>query len=319
MNMIAEFYSVYSMGYAILKIFFMVAIGYILYTKRLVKKDVTKGLSNILIWVCIPALIFTKITSAFDPYAFPKWWVLPICSIGMSLVGLGLGHIFQRPMKSFSASREFTSSCAFQNSGYLPMTLVVFACSGDMRDKLLVYIFLFIMGFNIFAWSFLPAYLSKDIRRNFRLSAILNPPVIATGVSIAWVFILGEGKVHNVIYEPLMMLGNATFPLALIVLGSYLAEYRPFKSENWKALGICLLTKLIFLPAVVFILIKYLPLEESLKFFIMLEAIMPVAVSLIVIGQFAKADNKFFSGAIFYSHLLAIVTIPMWLLLLRNS
>jgi len=315
--MIEGFYDFYSLISAIFKIFFLLGLGYLLYVKRLIRKETADGLSNILIWVCVPALIFTKITSTFNPFDFPKWWILPICSIAMAFLGLGIGYLFQRPFRDFNARREFMASCAFQNSGYLPMTRVVFACSGQFCDRILVYIFLFLMGFNITIWSFAPAFLSKDIRRNFRPTAILNAPVIATILSILWVILLPGRRLHNIIYDPLVMLGNSSFPLALIVLGAYLAEYRGFSSENWKALTACLSSKLVFLPALIFILLRFLPLEQDLKFFILLESTMPVAVSMVVIGQYAGADNRFLSGAIFYSHLLAILTIPLWLNLIR--
>ncbi len=310
-----EFYNFYSIISAILKIFFLLALGYFLYTKRLIKKETADGLSNILIWACVPALIFTKIISTFNPVDFPKWWILPISSITMAFIGLGLGYLFQKPFRDFNARREFMLSCTFQNSGYLPMTLVVFACTGVFCDKMLVYIFLFLVGFNLIIWSFAPAFLSKNLKGNFRFKAILNPPVIATIVSIVWVFLMPHNKLHNVIYDPLVMLGNSSFPLALVVLGVYLAEYKGFHSENWKALSSCLFTKLIFLPLFVFILVRYLPIGHDLKFFILLESTMPVAVSMVVIGQYAGADNKFLSGAIFYSHLFAIFTIPLWLIL----
>ena len=318
-TMTEEFYNFYSIAYGILKIFFLLAIGYMLYAKKIIKKDSIGGLSSILIWACVPALIFTKITSAFDPFAFPKWWILPLSSIIMAFIGLATGYLFQRPLRDFKSGREFMMSCAFQNSGYLPMTLVVFVCTGAFCDKILVYIFLFIMGFNVLIWSFGPAFLSRNLRGNFKLSAILNPPVTVTIFSIAWVFLMGKDSVPDLVYDPLAMLGNSSFPLALIVLGAQLAAYRGFKSENWGALTSCLFAKLIILPIIALGLIRYLPLSHALKFFIFLEATMPAAVSLVVIGQHVNADNRFLSGMIVYSHLFAIITVPLWLLIFRLS
>lgn len=312
------FYNTYSIASGILKIFLLLIAGYLLYKKGLVKRDAVDGLSNILIWACIPALIFTRITSTFDPFEFTDWWILPVSSIAMSFAGLTVGYIFQRPIKNFRPRREFMSACAFQNSGYLPMTLVAFVCSGPFCDRLLVYIFLFLLGFNISVWSFTPAFLSRRFMKNFKPSSILNPPVIITIFAIFLVFVSGRGRVHNLISDPLRMLGDSSFPLSLIALGAYLAEHKGVKSDNWLALASCVLAKLICLPAAVFILVRFLPLSQALKFFILLEAMMPSAVSLILIGQYANADNKFLSSVIFYSHLLSIVTIPIWLLVISK-
>ena len=60
-------------------------------------------------------------------------------------------------------------------------------------------------------------------------------------------------------------------------------------------------------------MIKYIEIDAGLEFFLMLEATMPTAVSLVIIGQYRGADNNFLSGMIFYSHVAAILTIPFWL------
>jgi predicted permease len=44
---------------------------------------------------------------------------------------------------------------------------------------------------------------------------------------------------------------------------------------------------------------------------------MPTAVSLVVIGSYTGADNEFFSSSIFYTHLVAIFSIPLWLAVFR--
>lgn len=313
----AEFYSFYSISNGILKIFFLLAIGYVVYVRGLIGKNTMDGISNLLIWVCLPALIFTRIISTFKPSDFSGWWILPVSSVLISVLGLGLGYVFQRPIRDFRSRREFMVSCAFQNCGYIPMTLVFFVCHGPFCDKLLVYIFLFLIGFNAMIWSFVPAFFSRDTKKRFKVKTIFNPPVIAILFSLLWVFLIGNRGLHHVIYDPLTLLGDATFPLALIVLGAQLAEYKGFELKNLKALSSCLFVKLVLLPAIILLLLQYIAMTDVLKFFILLEATMPVAVTLVIIGQYTGADNKFLSGVIFYSHFLAIFTIPLWLLLFR--
>jgi predicted permease len=68
-------------------------------------------------------------------------------------------------------------------------------------------------------------------------------------------------------------------------------------------------------PLGVLALLACIPLEATDKFIIFLQATMPVAATLLVIGHYEEADNAFLSGSIFYSHLVAIVTVPAWLYL----
>jgi predicted permease len=310
--MIEQFYDFHSIVFGLVKILLLIGVGYALNRNKLIGKNGVDSLSNLALWACLPALMLSKITSKFIPSAFPGWWLLPLSSLSISALGLCVGYVFQKPFKGFSSGREFMSSCAFQNCGYLPMTLVAFMCSGNFCDRILIYIFLFITGFNLSIWSFVPAFLSKDFKENFRPASLLNPPLVSTVFAVISVFILGTGWIPHIAYDPLKMLGDATFPLVLILLGANLSLYAGHRPENWKVLASCITAKLIVLPVLVFLSILFLSMDPSYKFFILLEACMPSAVSLVIIGYHKKADNRFFSGMIFYSHVFSILTIPLW-------
>jgi predicted permease len=42
---------------------------------------------------------------------------------------------------------------------------------------------------------------------------------------------------------------------------------------------------------------------------------MPTAVSLVVIGSLTGSDNRFISSSIFYTHVVSLFTIPVWLVI----
>lgn len=311
--MINQYFSFQSIALGIIKLFVVLVIGYTLSRANVLKKDAVRALSDVLVWACLPALIFAKTTYSFSPAEYPLWWFLPVCAIAVSFLGLAAGYFFQKPVRKFDSRRDFMISCAFQNSGYLPIALVSFICSQDICDKVLVYIFLFLIGFNMIIWSFVPAFMSRQPNGRFNPRTLFYPPFIATVLAVLSVFVFGKGWVPLIIYEPLNSLGSTTYPLALIVLGAYLSEHKGVIPDSWSALASCLFAKLVFLPAAVLIILRYIPVDPSYKFIILLESAMPTALSLIAIGNTVPIDNKFLSGIIFYSHLLAIITIPVWL------
>jgi len=316
--MIEQFYDFQSIAFGVLKILLLASVGYALRVSKLLKKEGIDGIGNVLVWAALPALMITKITGNFEPAAFKGWWLLPISAIIIALGGLAIGYVFQKPLKEFGARREFMGACAFQNSGYLPMTLVTFICSGVFCDKLLVLIFLFLIGYNLILWSLLPPFLSPKKAYKLKLSSFINAPLTATVLSVISVFLFGTGWMPEIISDPLKLLGNSSFPLALITLGAYLAEHTGHMPENWKALISAVFAKLIAFPAVVFMILKAIPMEETYKFLFMLEAAMPSAVTLVIIGYYSKADNKFLSGIIFYTHLLSVISIPVWLYVFKS-
>jgi len=317
--MIEQFFDTNSIVYGIFKILLIVGIGYILYVFKVLNSHILEWLNKLLLWICLPVLIFAKIASGFDANVIESWWHLPLYAFAITFLGFILGYVFQKFFLRFNSSEEFTGCCAFQNAGYIPLTLTTFVCSGDFCNIIFIYIFLYLIGFNILFWGFAPAYFSKDIRKNFKFSKIFNAPFIATVVSLLVVFSGLKETIPQQIYIPLNFIGSATFYIALIILGGFLAKNSGFKPDRWDVIGACVFVKLILMPFIVFLVLRVIDISFSLKFFIFLEAIMPTAVSLVIVGNYVKADNKLLSGVILYSHALAAITMPLWLILFQKT
>ena len=108
-------------------------------------------------------------------------------------------------------------------------------------------------------------------------------------------------------------LGHAAFPVAMITLGAYLSRYKAHLPEQKTLVVAGVITKLIIFPALALGVLAMIPMDEGFRFFLFIEAIMPSAVTLVVVGSFSRADNGYLSSTIFYSHIAAILTIPLWL------
>jgi len=298
---------------AIAKIFLVMSAGYALYYFKFIDEKFTDTLSRVLIYVLMPALIVSRTVQHFSFTEYPFWWFLPVSAVLFSLAGLVLGGAVYGLARFRGARKEFISSCAFQNCGYLPMNLILFSFAGAAADDLLLMLFLFIMGFNILMWSLVPLFLTGRLKKDFSFSALLNPPVVATLVSLVWVALFGKGSMPSLLAAPLDQLGNASFPMAMLTLGAYLCRHRAHDLSGASRIAACMGVKLIIMPAIVLAALVLFPLGQDLRFFLFLQSAMPVAVSLVVIGSYTGADNRFFSGAIFYSHVAAVFSVPLWL------
>ncbi len=295
------------------KLYILVAIGYVIYYRRIVSDKFVDTLSQLLIRVIFPCLIVNKIVLNFSFSEYKNWWLLPVCALFFSLFGMLLGALVFRSFRAPCPRKEFLCTTGFQNCGYLPMNIILFAFAGLVRDKLLIYTFLFIIGFNLLMWSLVPLFLSGKLKDSFKLKVLLNPPVVATILSILWVAVFGKGAMPSIVMDPIGQLGQAAFPLAMLILGAYLCRYSAHLPVEKIPVIAGMLVKLLMFPLIVLGVLLLVPVESSLRFFLFLQAIMPTAVSLVVIGAYTNADNRFFSSMIFYTHLAAIFSMPLWL------
>jgi hypothetical protein len=297
----------------IAKLFLLMGIGYVLRLKKLVDDDFIDTLSLLIVRVVFPALIISRTIRNFSFTEYANWWFFPVSALIFIFLGLAVSSLLYKALELRQSPREFRCACAFQNCGYLPLNMILFSFTGAVAERFFIYIFLYILGFNILMWSLVPLYLEGRLRSNFRMKVFLNPPVVATAVSLLWVALLGKGTLPGVISEPLTQLGNSSFPLVMLTLGAYLCRYRAFRPERAKDLFTGVAVRLLIIPAIVLVFLYFTGLSPDKKFFLFLQSMMPTAVSLVVIGAYSGADNRFMSGMIFYTHMIALVTVPVWL------
>lgn len=298
---------------AIFKLFILAFTGYLLYAFKHIDDKFIDTLSKLLVRIIFPALIISKTTEHFSFSEYRYWWFFPVCAAVFSIAGMLLGYVISGFLRGFRSRKEFMCVCGFQNCGYLPMNLILFAFSGAVADKLLVFMFLFILAFNLLMWSLVPLFLAGRLIKDFKLSLLLTPPVIATIFALLWVAFMGKGTMPSLIRDPMLQLGQAAFPVAMIVLGGYLCRYRAYAPGNRGAVILGVIAKVIVFPAIVLFVLIRVPIGPDHSFFLFLQAVMPTAVSLVVVGSYTNSDNEFMSGVILYSHLAAILTIPVWL------
>ncbi|MDI6606668.1 MAG: AEC family transporter, partial [Candidatus Omnitrophota bacterium] len=275
---------------AMAQIFLLAAIGYLLVRRKIIGPEGLAALSRLVIEVTLPLLIFTKLAAGFSFRLYPRWWIFPLLSILVTLVGLLIGAPFMNSAKGQEHRRQFLSLVTFQNSGFLPMALIAALFTKAEADVMFIYLFLFLMGFNLVIWSLGVYMLSFHKNKKFELGSLFSPPVLATLFSLVFVFFGLNRLVPAAIYKPLKMVGDCTVPIALLVVGGNLAQIHLGRVDK-KAISLMLLAKMILLPALGLYLLTRLNLPLLVGLLIIMELAMPSATSLSVIVRHYKKED----------------------------
>lgn len=302
-----------SISQAMLQIFFLGLVGFVLVRKKVLSGEGLSGLTSFLIEVTFPALIFWQIITKFSFSLYPKWWIFPLASIAISALGVLAGYIFSLPDRDTQLRREFMSLAGFQNSGYLPLALFGWIIPREQLSAMLIYLFLFLLGFNLVLWSWGVYFLSARKLRRFSLASLFSPPVIATFLGFIFVLLKVNSYIPTFILSPLELLGNCSFPLAIVVVGASLADLYVAKPLDKKLIIRLILAKLIVLPSLGLLFISYFQLPYLLGLLIILELAAPSATSLAVIARKYSQEERFISQGVFFSHIVSLVTLPLFL------
>lgn len=299
-------------GAAVLQSFLLGAIGYYLVKKEVLGSACLGTLSRLVIEVTLPFLIFSQLIKDFSFTRYPEWWIFPLISIAITLAGLLAGLVFSGFITGQQKKLQFLSLVSFQNSGFLPLAIIAALLPKDKMDPMFIYLFLFLLGFNLVMFS-LGVYMLTFARdRRFELAGLFNPPVVATLIGLALVFFGIHRFIPVFIVKPLRMAGDCTLPLAMFVVGGSLAQIR-LERVDMKAMFLLVISKLVLLPLAGLWLLKLVPLPELIGLLIVMQLAVPSATTLSVITTHYKKEDLIVSQGIFWTHMVSIVTIPVFL------
>ena len=297
--------SAVTLFYQIVKMFIMMSAGYILYRNKTVNDDTTSRLSNILLTITTPCMIAGSFNQAFSVEKLQGLLVSFVLSIGIYTLNIILSNIMYPKHKQ---TEKF--SFAFSNAGFLGIPLV----TGLLGTEAVFYLAPFISLFYVYAWTYGVVLMSGD-KKAVTLKKIIYNPCI-WGMLIGIVIFLLPVKPFTPVMEAVSTLGAMTTPLAMIILGAYMAKTNLLSMfANLKAYQACIY-RLILSPVVVIFLFKFLPSAyHEVRTVLLIAASAPVAVLAPIFAQMFDKDTDYGSQIVCLSTILCLITMPAMLMI----
>lgn len=317
-----------SIFFRLLSIFLMMAIGWLARRRGLINSDTTRHLSKMLTYFFYPALIFTSMTSHFSTQSLAANWQLPAGAFLIMLIGFGIGLLVERLLTDPHSKQghAFLFACTINNYSFLPLPLVLMLW-GEPGVAGLIFSAL---GPELAVWTLGIYALSGRKLRIESLRQLLNPPLLTMVASLCIVFLRDQlppglsaigvrpaiAELKAAVFAALTLLGGATIPMAMVVAGSRMADLRPHHLFSRIQAALAVL-RLVIIPAIAFGLMALLPLTLDTRRILVMVAIMPVAVTSVVLSELYDGDSDFAASSVFITHLACLITVPLWLFLLN--
>ena len=142
-----------------------------------------------------------------------------------------------------------------------------------------------------------------------KLRAFINPMFI--GMLVGMAIGLSGLKLPSFLANATTTLGDCMSPVAMLLTGMTIAKIDLKKAFTNVTIYILSLIRLIAIPAVFLVLVKLLPLPETLEYCMICNLAMPLGLSTIVIPAAYGKDSTVASSMALISHLLSCITIPI--------
>jgi predicted permease len=297
---------------AVVQILILATIGYFLVKKDILNRQGMNLISRLVIVITLPAMIFSHLIQGFNFNLKPSWWIFPLTSFAITLLGILVGGVFVKFIRQGEARRQFLSLVAFQNSGYLPLALIAALLNTEEAQLMFIYIFLFLIGFNLVMWSLGVHFLSYQRNKRFELASLFSPPVLAAVVTMLMIWVGVNKFIPEIILKPLRMVGDSTLPLAMFVVGGNLGLIK-IQRIDLKSVALLIIAKLLILPIIGLLFIwKFFP-PRLFCLLLIMQLAMPSATSLSLIITHYKREDLLISQGILFTHLFSLLSIPLFL------
>lgn len=281
----------------------MIVLGYVLKRIDVLNAQDSTTLSKIVVDVTMPALIFTKLSTA---QISGDMLILPVACFIISMACMLIAYIYCKG-RSYSKVKTWTImiAAAMMNTGFIgyPICLGVFGNAGFLRaifcdlSTTILFVTFGILLISQFGGS--------------------KNEIIKSGLSIIPLWAVIFGLIFNfahiqygyVLSNVLNYLGNATVPLIMISLGLTL-NFREIKNYLSDSLVVSVI-RLGISPVLMFILLMALNVT-GLNFNVgVLEAGMSTAMYTLVLSLTYGLDNKLMSSCIFTDVILSLVSLTV--------
>ena len=278
----------------------LMAVGILLSRRGFLSPQGTKDLGAILLRIIIPCVIVKSYITTYSRERLLELALSAGLALAAFILAMGIAYLVygkRRRIENFAS--------AFCNAGFIGIPLA----QAVIGDEGVFYMAASVALLNLFQWTY-GVYIMTDRRDSISAKTIAkNPVVIAIVIGIA--LFLSRLPVPGILTSTLGYIAGMNTPVAMILMGTYMAKLPWRKLLDKRAYG-CVLLRLVVIPAVVLAVFWALPISnQNVALAAYLAAATPVGANICVFAQQYDCDYEFSVVTVCLSTVLSIVTVPL--------
>jgi len=285
----------------------LIAVGYAVTKLGWITERGASEVTTLLIKIVTPCLIVNSFLGSTDSLKLSEMALALVVSglaIGLALV-LSLFTFRKEPPERQKVLRF---AVIFSNAGFMGIPLV----ESIVGSKGVIYGSFFVVAFNVICWTYGYSMMSGGAKMNLK-TVLLNPGIVGLLFGLPIYFL--KLQLPAIISEPVSFLSNLNTPLAMIVIGSYIARVDLHSFISDMAVYKMAALRLVAAPALYLVLLLFIRPEPDLLVSTVIQASAPVAANAVLFAVQYHQDSALASKAVAVSTVFSIITIPIFTIL----
>lgn len=291
----------------IIVLFIAMIAGYISKKGKIINVESTKSLSSLLVYITNPCLIIYSMQMDYDSNVLIVAGCVFLLSIAIHAFLAIFSHFVFKVIKNKSERSVYTYALTYSNCGYMgyPIMMAIFG-----NDVGLFYGVIFTVGFNLFSWTHGVIVMNNKSGIPWK-KLIYNPALISVILSV--ILFITRVRFPQTVTDGLSLVGDMTFPLSMVIIGSLLADMKLLEILKQKKLYLFSLLGLIGMPAIMTLVAVISGLPEYLSIIGITMCAAPVAANTAVTAEVYGNDSALAARLVGITTLFCLVTMPLML------
>lgn len=284
----------------------LIAVGFVITKIGMLTEKGAAEVNSLLLKIVTPCLIINSLIHAGgDLQPAELLFSAGLAAFSM-VISIGVSYLVFRKEPP-ERQKVLRFSIIFSNAGFMGLPLV----ESIVGDRGVVFGSFYIVVFNLICWTY--GYMMMGGGKLNLKTALLNPGVIGLAIGLPVYFL--KIPLPGVISEPIGFLAGLNTPLAMLVIGSFVArvDIKSFLTDLsvYKAA----LFRLVICPGIYFLTLLLIRPEPELFISSVIQASTPVAANTVLFAVEYHRDSALASKNVALTTVLSIITIPIFTLL----
>lgn len=296
-------------------LFALMAVGFICNKRQLVSETGVKGFVEVLVLIVTPCVIVQAFQRPFEAHLLKGLgWALALAVLAHALGILASTLLFRGKDRRRVSVLRFATT--FSNAGFMGIPLEYALLGNDGVFFGAVYVAVF----NVVCWSWGLVTMCGSLGEIRTRALFVNPGTL--GIALGLPFFLFSWHLPAVVASPVKMLADLNTPVAMLIIGYYLANASFGAVLRTRAAWVSAALRLLLLPAAVLGAVWLCrPGDATMCVAIVTAASAPVAAMTSMFAAKYARDVELSVGLVSGTTLLSILTMPpivgfaMWLFL----
>lgn len=290
-----------------LMLFLLILVGIYARKRGFLTDEARKKLTDLFINIILPANIVASFHVRLTNELISNAGQILLIAFGVQFFQWGLSKILYRhvPHERQMVVR-YATICS--NSGFMgnPVIQGVYGAEG------LMYASIFLIPVRIFMWSAGLSLFTVTSRRDTVKKLLLHPCIVAVYIGVALMLI--DYRIPSFINDTIVSLSNCTTALAMIIIGSILADVN-LRTVVDRLMLYYSAIRLLLIPLAVLAVLWLLHVPPLLTGIAVLLAGMPAGSTTAILAMQYGCDAGYASKCVLFTTFLSLVTLPVlsWL------